>query len=414
VSEINRKNYSAEVPPAQDARLGLYLHIPWCRQICHYCDFAKTANHSFALRHNFLTSLKGHVATWIEWNEARSGSKFSSVFFGGGTPSIYTHEYAELMSLILKHSQVDAEVTLEANPDDITIESLKSWRSLGFNRISLGVQTFDETGLKAMHRVHSKDQAIRAAELALNFFPSVNIDLIYGWHGQTPSSWQLDLQTAVALGIPHLSLYNLTYEPRTVIGRMAARGRLEPADDVSLESYYQIARAALAAAGFLHEEVSNWCKPNHSCAHNWLYWTDQSYIGVGPGAHGYIAEDLGYGLRYAYGRNERSFSDRVTHARNTFAPGFFPIDDVVLEHDRSISSWIIEVIGSSLRTDRGVDLALITKKSGRVFRAGSKITAGLETGALKISEDGRIISATPAEWFREHYWALALIDAFEN
>ncbi len=391
---------------------GLYLHIPWCRQICHYCDFAKTANHSQDLRLKFLATLEAHVTSWFSWRTQRGDGKFSSVFFGGGTPSVYTSDYIKLMSLIGSQCQSTAEITLEANPDDISAESLKIWRGLGFNRISLGVQTFDETGLKAMHRVHSKDQAIKAVDLALSHFPTVNIDLIYGWQGQSMSSWESDLRTASTLKVPHLSLYNLTYEPRTVIGRMAARGKIEPADDLRLEAYYKVACEQLATAGFVHEEVSNWALPNHSCAHNWLYWSDQPYIGVGPGAHGYIPESTGIGRRYAYGRNERQFTDSVIESA-PFEHTNFPVPGVVLEDDRTMMSWIIEAIGSSLRTERGVDLARIAKKSGQSFRPGHKIESGLKSGALKLSDDGERLIATPAEWFREHYWALAVIDGFE-
>ncbi len=394
-------------------KLGLYLHIPWCKQICHYCDFAKTANHNIVLREKFLHSLESHLSSWINWNSKNGGPDFSSVFFGGGTPSVYNSEYADVLSLILRRCQKNAEVTLEANPDDITTESLRIWRDLGFNRISIGVQTFDDLGLKAMHRVHSKDQALVAVETALKVFPTVNIDLIYGWQGQTASSWQKDLKTALSLDVPHLSLYNLTYEPRTVIGRMAARGRLEPADELSLEAYYRVACDYLAGEGFLHEEVSNWCKPNHSCAHNWLYWSDQSYIGVGPGAHGYLSDANGIGTRYAYARNERAFIDMNVERTAGIDSRALPISEVVIEEDRTVMSWIIEVIGSSLRTERGVDLAMISEKSRLPFRFTNKLEAGLKSGALKMSDDNRRIVSTSSEWFREHYWALAIIAGFE-
>ena len=393
--------------------LGLYLHIPWCRQICHYCDFAKTANHSPELRQKFLDTLFTHTEAWLSWYREKDRSGLSSVFLGGGTPSLYTTEYESLIDMITAHCQPGAEITLEANPDDITLESLNVWRTLGFNRISLGVQSFDPLGLKAMHRIHSKDQAIKAVDLALQIFPTVNIDLIYGWQGQTTLSWGEDLRTAVTLGVPHLSFYNLTYEPRTVIGRMAARGKIDPADDKSLEAYYQLACAYLAASGFVHEEVSNWSKPGHSCSHNWLYWSDKPYLGVGPGAHGYFPEEDGIGIRYAYDRNERLFTNSTSAIPQCSNGNPLPVPDVVIEDDRSVDSWIIEAIGSSLRTERGVDLAYITKKSGKPFRIEKKLEAGINSGALILTENGQRLIATPSEWFREHYWALAVISGFE-
>lgn len=332
------------------------------------------------------------------------------MFFGGGTPSIYTTEYETIFSLIRPALLPDAEVSLEANPDDISLSSLKIWRELGFNRISLGVQTFDPVGLKAMHRVHSSGEARTAIDAALAVFPTVNIDLIYGWLNQTSASWQDDLSTATTLGIPHLSLYNLTYEPRTVIGRMAARGKINPADDERLESYYTQARHVLGAAGFDHEEVSNWSKPGHSCAHNWLYWSDRSYVGIGPGAHGYVESQSEPGVRYAYNRNERLFKPLE---QREASGNFLPISEgIEIESDRTIESWMIETVSSSLRTSRGVHLRRIEQKIGRNFSAITKLNDGIQSGQLSISPCGSYLYASPAEWFRENYWALAVIESF--
>lgn len=389
---------------------GLYFHIPWCRQVCHYCDFAKTANHSDELRRHFITALESQTRTWLRWKETVGLQAFSSVFFGGGTPSIYTSEYEGIMSLVKTHLQPGAEITLEANPDDVSLTSLKVWRDLGFNRISLGVQTFNLTGLQTMHRVHSAHEAIQAIEAALTIFPTLNIDLIYGWLNQSEANWSDDLNLATALGVPHLSLYNLTYEPRTVIGRMAARGKITPADDERLENYYTMARQILGAAGFEHEEVSNWSRSGHSCSHNWLYWSDRSYIGIGPGAHGYIEGPTDIGSRYAYSRNERLFKPVDVAANHDCT---IPISEgTELESDRTMESWIIECVSASLRTNRGVDLRYIERKSGRKFTPIAKVTEALGRGLLHLSPCGGFLFATPAEWFRENFWALAVIEGF--
>jgi oxygen-independent coproporphyrinogen-3 oxidase len=387
---------------------GLYFHIPWCRQVCHYCDFAKTANHDENRRRDFLDHLVAHTRVWLDWYGRQGLPAFSSVFFGGGTPSIYGPEYQSLFAVMRPFLTSDAEVTLEANPDDITPDRLSTWQQVGVNRLSIGVQTFEAAGLTRMHRVHSGEEALAAIAAARQVFSRVNIDLIYGWDGQTEADWQRDLQTAIRAGVPHLSLYNLTYEPRTVIGRRAARGRIIPADEERLEGFYSTARSLLGAAGFDHEEVSNWSRPGHSCRHNWLYWSGGLYLGIGPGAHGYLPAADGIGVRYAYPRNERQFAAPLDEGGRAG----LPLGGLEVEEDRTMDSWIVEMVGASLRTVRGVDLHGIAKNSGRSFTPGAVLTEGLIHGQVRLSSDKRFLTADPGEWFREQYWALAVIDSF--
>lgn len=359
-----------------------------------------------------MTHLVAHTERWLAWHKGRGLPAFDSVFFGGGTPSIYGEEYRPLFAAFAPSLAADAEITLEANPDDIDEQTLNAWRDLGVNRLSLGVQTFSAHGLTQMHRVHTAQEAVDAITEARKVFPNTNVDLIYGWDGQTADDWEHDLKIVADLGVPHLSLYNLTYEPRTVIGRRAARGRIVPADDERLERFYEVARNQLAEHHFAHEEVSNWSLPGYSCRHNWVYWTGGLYIGIGPGAHGFIPDEHGIGLRYAYPRNERAFSlPNDAELPDDLAP-LQTVFGCEQETGRDMDAWIIEMVGSSLRTSRGVDIAAIEMTSGRRFSPNAVITEGIQHGQLRRSSSGRFLVALPAEWFREQYWALAVIESF--
>jgi oxygen-independent coproporphyrinogen-3 oxidase len=390
----------------ESSTVGLYVHIPYCRALCHYCDFAKTANWDEPLRQAYLGRVVEHAAVWLEALGPKT--RLASVFLGGGTPSIYAGEYEALLELARPRLVPGAELTLEGNPDDLDAGSLRAWRGVGFNRLSIGVQTFEEQGLRFMKRAHDPRAATAAVERARATFDDVNVDLIYGWPGQTEAGFAADIDRAVALGATHLSLYTLTYEPRTPIGRAAARGRISPADDELLASLYERARESLARHGFQHEEVSNWACPGHACRHNALYWQDLPYLGVGVGAHGYLE-----GLRYQYKPDDRRF---VRRGRPS-APAAFEAEaleqafDIVVDRGRNAESWLIEYVGSSLRSIYGVDLRRVESLAGKRFKPNRQLEQGLAAGAVKVTPAGRL-TLDPAEWFRETAWSLQVLASF--
>lgn len=203
---------------------GLYVHVPFCRKICAYCDFVKTSRHYHDKGELFFEKLVEHSKAFLAIQRSDGGAHLSTVFFGGGTPSLFDREYIKFFRDVEAYLGSASEVSLEANIDDITAERLTIWSDVGFNRCSLGVQTFDPDGLRFLTRDHSSGQAMKAIESSLRYFPNLNIDLIFGWKNQSIDSWLLDLQTAVSLGVPHVSLYNLTFEERTPLGRKAAKG----------------------------------------------------------------------------------------------------------------------------------------------------------------------------------------------
>jgi oxygen-independent coproporphyrinogen-3 oxidase len=325
------------------------------------------------------------------------------------------------MTLVRPWLAVGAEVSLEANPDDVTGEALATWRELGFTRLSMGVQTFAERGLKLMQRIHQGPQAEDAIGRALGVFPNLNIDLIYGWPGQSLEDFAEDLRRAVRLKVPHLSLYTLTFESRTPLGRAAHRGKVDMQTDDQLAAMYDLACEVLGAAGYVHEEVSNWALPGTSCAHNWLYWDDAPFIGVGPGAHGYLSSVGPAGVRYAYPRSDRMFIKQGVLRDQPCSPldgdSLAKTFGVEIEADRDLEVWFMEYVGASLRTCRGTSLSRIGARLGRPFAPTPALQSALAQGLCRLNTsptgDERIVF-TPAEWYREVAWAVELLGSFPS
>lgn len=395
------------------------MHIPFCSYLCHYCDFAKTALFDEGLIQGYFRRLQQDLELWLTFMKAKDPDfRFDSVFLGGGTPGLFAREYEALVALWTPWLRPGAEVSLEANPDNITPEALRTWKGLGWNRLSLGVQSFQSSGLQALTRQHGVEGSRRAIDTALAVFPNLNIDLIYGWPGQSQDLWHRDLSDAVSMGLPHLSLYTLTYESRTPIGRRQQRGLIRAADDEELFAYYRIAQEQLLTAGYEQEEVSNWSKPGFSCRHNWLYWQDQGFLAIGAGATGYIPAASGAGIRYRIGSDMRAYARAVGNGGIGKASGSIIEAQIVqtagqVEVDRDTDAWILEYVGSSLRTRRGVDMRHISAKTGRIFQPRPALLEGLKRGLLSL-KDERFIVVTPEEWFRETSWSVEVSMSFFN
>ena len=394
-------------------KFGLYIHIPYCAAVCPYCDFAKTANFTVDVASAYLGALQRQLEVWLQASARFWGLKegISSVFFGGGTPSLFATELQPIMGLIESHLQPGAEVSLEANPDDLQAEKLAVWRDIGINRVSVGVQTFDAAGLKVLGRTHDGALAADKIAAAMAVIPNLNVDLIYGWPGQTQASWAEDLSRVVGMGVRHLSLYCLTFEGRTPLGRQAHRGVVKPPLESPVIAAYEAARTLLHAEGYEHEEVSNWAKPGYSCAHNWLYWQDQSFIGVGAGAHGYLADPQGPGIRYAYPRNDRLFSKSsmdvnglVNDTLDKVAVGL----GADIDPDRDMDTWLTELLGSGLRTRRGIDFGAALARCRKKWQPTSVAIEAINTGILELTADGQLLLRSD-EWFREAGWAVEVL-----
>ncbi len=274
-------------------QLAVYVHWPYCTAICPYCDFnvyrARGAD-STSLLQAILTDLAG-------WRSITGARPVSSIFFGGGTPSLMApSEVAAVIEAVdrLFGLEAGAEISLEANPSDAEAARFAGLRAAGVERLSLGIQALDDASLKALGRFHSADEAVRAARLARSLFPRLSVDLIYARHRQTRDDWRAELGAALALEPDHISPYQLTIEAGTAYERAVQRGVIVPADDDLGADLYLITQDVLEAAGFEAHEVSNHARGAAArSVHNIAYWTSQDWIGVGPGAHGRLGAGAG-------------------------------------------------------------------------------------------------------------------------
>ena len=390
-------------------QVSIYLHIPFCSAICHYCDFSKTANWDQSVIDQYFSSLYDHLTSWTDWMKSNQYT-CPTVFLGGGTPGIFTDQYAPLLKILAPVLEEGAEISLEANPNNISEASLSAWIDSGFTRLSLGIQSFDENHLKFLNRDHSMFDAEQAITLAKNRFQNLNVDLIYGLPKQTLESWQFDIQRVLDLGVNHLSLYNLTWEPQTVLGRKKNRQIISPLPEEEELSFYSFASDILKQHGYLHEEVSNWSRPGSSCRHNWVYWQGGYFIGIGSGAHGFIPNGTPIGLRYSYPKNDRLMRtmtlDFRGHLEDTLRRSGLNLD-----LDRTKDSFLLEAIGASLRTSKGTSVAHLEKVCDKKFELHPQLRS-LELDG-KLSYQNGLLTLDPSLWFMENYWASKVEQSFK-
>ncbi|KMO23024.1 radical SAM family heme chaperone HemW [Methylobacterium indicum] len=272
--------------PTRDVGFGVYLHWPFCAAKCPYCDF------NSHVRHTRLDQARWRAAFAREIAHAAAlvpGRTVTSIFLGGGTPSLMEPEtVGALLDAVAGAWRVapDVEVTLEANPTSVEAERFRGYRAAGVNRVSLGVQALDDASLKTLGRLHSTAEAMRAVETAAAHFERYSFDLIYARPGQTPQAWAAELREAIARAAEHLSLYQLTIEEGTPFYGLAAAGKLTVPDDDTARILYDVTQEVCASAGLPAYEISNHARPGAESRHNLLYWRYGEYAGIGPGAHG--------------------------------------------------------------------------------------------------------------------------------
>jgi putative oxygen-independent coproporphyrinogen III oxidase len=324
--------------------LALYVHIPWCVRKCPYCDFNSHERTGSLPEAGYLAVLFRDLETSLPhiW-----GRRVVSVFIGGGTPSLFSPESIDaLLSGVRARLALDpqAEITLEANPGTVEAARFRGFRAAGVNRISIGVQSFDERMLAALGRIHSADEARRAIEAALASFDNVNIDLMYALPGQTLAMARADLDAALRFGLPHVSAYQLTIEPNTVFwSKRPALPEHDAAADMQLA-----AEEGLRAAGYEHYETSAFARPGRRCRHNLNYWQFGDYLGIGAGAHGKL-----------------SFPDRVTrHARAKQPNEYMKPDARVEESVVSVEELPFEFMLNALRLVDGFEVQLFSERTG--------------------------------------------------
>lgn len=357
---------------------GLYLHIPFCKQACHYCNF------HFATSLRYKDAMVEALAKEIHLRQLYLKKEpLHTIYFGGGTPSLLTVlELNTLLKAIRKIYWVDleAEITLEANPDDITEERLIAWKEAGINRLSLGIQSFHEHDLQWMNRAHSATQSLTALELCKEYFDNITIDLIYGLPGLSDEQWKENVQRAIELGIPHLSCYALTVEPQTPLDKQIRLQHKTPVDPDKQAAQFLLLMEWLSAAGYRHYEISNFAKAGKESRHNSSYWKGDSYLGIGPSAHSYN----GVSRQWNVANNQQYIE--------SLAKDEIPFEIEILSPIQQLNEYIM----TALRTDEGIDLAKLgEKKIELILKAEKFISNALvkkENETLILTREGKLLA----------------------
>lgn len=375
---------------------GIYIHIPFCKQRCIYCDFYSTTNQE--KENNYIQA----VCTELEIRKHSLNDPIHTLYIGGGTPSLLNPlSIARLRKCIDQNYPVmpDLEFTVEANPDDISDKWLEAMADIGVNRISMGVQTFHDDLLKLLHRRHNRDKAIQAVHLCQEHgFRNISIDLIYGLPGQTREDWRKDVDQAMALNVQHLSAYALIYEENTPLWRMREQHKVEEADEELSLYMFEYLIMTLKEHGFEHYEISNFCLPGFHSRHNSSYWNETPYLGCGAAAHSFVNRERMYNAANIdqYVRNmERCLKEHLDYKEVCVCE--------VLDRYEHYNDRII----TGLRTAAGVDLELLEKDFGKelkdyclkmaapYLKANTlRITAteGHPQGVLQLSRQGIFLS----------------------
>ena len=358
---FQKPGHLAALPP-----LSLYIHIPWCIKKCPYCDFNSHSLKNSLPEEAYIDALLADLQTELPniW-----GRPVETIFFGGGTPSLF--QAASIDRLLsglrsLLRLQPEAEITLEANPGTFEIEKFKGFKDAGITRLSIGVQSFNDTMLERLGRVHNGSEAQRAIDTALKLFEKVNIDLMYALPGQTVQTALTDVNTAIATSASHISAYHLTMEPNTPFGHTPPKGL--PQDEAALDIEDAV-HDALDGAGFIHYETSAFARPQMQCRHNLNYWQFGDYIGIGAGAHGKI-----------------SFPDRIErtvrrrHPNDYLAAMQRNPSDGIERKTVSADDLPFEFMMNALRLSEGVPATLLQERTGI---SSARIMAQIETARRK-------------------------------
>ncbi len=337
---------------------GIYIHIPFCKQACHYCDFHFST--SLQNKDAFLAALKKEILLQKEYFnnslsflQGEGRGEVSSIYFGGGTPSLLSkNELIDIFECLKKNFQIheDAEITLEANPDDLTEGKIKELKATPINRLSIGVQSFYDEDLKLMNRAHTAEESIKAVKFAQeNGFENITIDLIYGIPGLTDHRWRNNLQIAFALNVNHISAYCLTVEPKTALAHQIKTGLVKNVDEQHGSEQFEIILEAMHQNDFVQYEISNFCKNGAFSKHNSNYWKKEKYLGLGPSAHSFNGESRQWNIS-----NNALYIQSIEKGELNFEKELL-----------SIEQRYNEYVMTSLRTIWGLDLNYLEHAFGK-------------------------------------------------
>ena len=356
---------------------GLYIHLPYCKQACLYCDF------HFSPTMKKKDDMVLAIAKEIQMRKNESENEIiETIYFGGGTPSVLTlAEINFLIAAVYANYAVaeNPEITLEANPDDLSSERIIEWSKSKINRLSIGIQSFFEEDLQLMNRAHNSVEAKKCLEEATQYFDNISLDLIYGIPGMSNEKWKQNIETALRFGIPHISSYALTVEPKTALNKLIQTGKVAKPNDEVAQEHFAVLVATLEANDFIHYELSNFGKENYFSKNNSAYWLGKKYIGVGPSAHSYN------GISRSW--NVSNNSIYLKSIRENIVPHEMEI--------LSITDRYNEYVMTGLRTIWGVSLERIgTEFGGEYLNHLNKQTRKFLNDGLLCIENG-ILKTTP-------------------
>jgi oxygen-independent coproporphyrinogen-3 oxidase len=362
---------------------GIYIHIPFCRQACHYCDFHFST--SMKKKDEMVQALAQEIA--MRRDELQNET-IETIYFGGGTPSVLTNAEIQLLidAVYADHNVVaNPEITLEANPDDLSAARIAELSKSQINRLSIGIQSFFEDDLRMMNRAHSSAEAEACLTEAVKHFDNISIDLIYGIPGMSSERWISNVEKALSFGVPHISSYALTVEPKTALHKFVKSGAIAPPSDEAAQEHFHILADTLAANGFVHYELSNFGKEGYFSKNNTAYWLGKKYLGIGPSAHSYD------GITRSWNINNN------TLYVNDIQRGNLPSEKEKLTPADRYNEYIM----TGLRTIWGVSTERVAAEFGKLFsdylqqEAARFIQQGLlvlEDGTLKTTKAGKFLT----------------------
>lgn len=323
---------------------GIYIHIPFCRKACHYCNF------HFSTTHHQIEPMMAAIEKEVVLQKGYLSETIETIYFGGGTPSLLSiHQLQKIMNILRSEYQiaVNAEITIETNPDDFEEEKLEAWKKMGINRLSIGIQSFFEADLQWMNRAHNAAQADNCIRMATSAgFDNITIDLIYGTPTLTDEAWKENVDKALSLGIDHISCYALTVEPKTGLDKMIQQKKIEAVDPDKQARHFSLLMQWLAEAGFDHYEISNFSKPGKKSKHNSNYWNGVDYLGLGPSAHSFNGKSRQWNVANNALYIQSLANDQV------------PFELEILTSMEQLNEYIM----TSLRTMEGLSLETVNRK----------------------------------------------------
>lgn len=365
---------------------GIYLHIPFCKKACYYCDFHFSTTPHY--KDEILKAIRSEISLRKDY---LGNEKIETIYFGGGTPSLLSADELQLLILEITDNydvSSSAEITLEANPDDLSPQKVRELRQTPVNRFSIGIQSFFEDDLKWMNRAHTAREAHSAVKRVQDAgFENITTDLIYGFPLLSDEKWEYNIHQLIELQVPHISSYSMTVEPATALSHFIKTGKQKPMDENQSAAQFIVLMDLLQEAGFEHYEISNFAKPGMHSRHNSNYWEGVKYLGIGPSAHSYNGESRQWNIS-----NNMKYTEAIEMKK-------IPAEHEILELKDRVNEYIM----TSLRTSKGMDLEKISKNFGSDY--ATEIRGSLEPLIDKnwiIDKDQVIILTREGKLFADH------------